>query len=82
MAYWDTTEGYTDDGIGDVVRDVGPYGLHANGYNRPVRAQTGWNWDGINDCFRLAPKEYGGVEFHSDAMIDCKWKVTKAVKLP
>ena len=28
------------------------------------------------------PKEYGGVEFHSDAMIDCKWKVTKAVKLP
>ena len=82
VAYWDTTEGYTDDGIGDVVIDVGPYGLHANGYNRPVRAQTGWNWDGINDCFRLAPKEYGGVEYHSDAMIDCKWKVTKALKLP
>jgi N,N-dimethylformamidase len=82
MAYWDTTEGYADDGIGDVVTDVGPHSLHATGHNRPVRGQTGWNWDGISDCFRLAPKEYGGVEFHSDAMIDCKWKVTKTLKLP
>jgi N,N-dimethylformamidase len=82
VAYWDTTEGYTDEGIGDVVTDVGPNRLHARGYNRPVRGQTGWNWDGVNDCFRLAPDEYGGIEFHSDAMIDCKWKVTKSLKLP
>jgi N,N-dimethylformamidase len=82
VAYWDTTDGYTDDGIGDTVTDVGPFHLHANGYNRPVRAQTGWNWDGISDCFRLAPQEYGGVEFHSDALIDCKWKVTHSVRLP
>ena len=32
--------------------------------------------------FRLAPKEYGGIEFHSDALIDSKWKVTKSLKLP
>ena len=57
-------------------------GLHAKGYNRPVRGQTGWNWDGINDCFRLAPNEYGGIEFHADALIDCKWKATKSLKLP
>ena len=82
VAHWDTTAGYTDDGIGDVVTDVGPFHLHAEGYNRPVRAQTGWNWQGINDCFRLAPEEYGGVEFHSDALIDCKWKITKSLKLP
>lgn len=82
VAYWDTTDGYTDDGIGDVVTDVGPYRLHAKGYNRPVRGQTGWNWDGFNDCFRASPREYGGIEFHSDAMIDCKWKVTKTLKLP
>jgi N,N-dimethylformamidase len=30
----------------------------------------------------LAPHEYGGVEFHSDAMIDCNWEVTKSLKLP
>ncbi len=82
VAYWDTTDGYTDRGIGDVVTDVGPFHLHARGYNRPVRGQTGWNWGGRNDCFRLAPQEYGGVEFHADAMIDCNWKVTKSLTLP
>jgi N,N-dimethylformamidase len=82
VAYWDTTVGYTDRGIGDIVVDVGPFNLDAKGYNRPVRAQTGWNWEGFNDCFRLAPQEYGGVEFHADALIDCKWKITKSLKLP
>jgi N,N-dimethylformamidase len=82
VAYWDTTDGYTDRGIGDVVTDVGPHHLNAKGYNRPVRAQTGWNWSGRNDCFRLAPREYGGIEFHADALIDCKWEITKALKLP
>jgi N,N-dimethylformamidase len=82
VAYWDTTDGYTDQGIGDTVTDVGPFHLHGKGYNRPVRAQTGWNWNGRNDCFRLAPHEYGGIEFHADALIDCKWKVTRALKLP
>jgi N,N-dimethylformamidase len=82
VAYWDTAAGYTDQGIGDVVTDVGPFQLHARGYNRPVRAQTGWNWDGFNDCFRLAPQEYGGIEFHADALIDCKWTSTRSLQLP
>jgi N,N-dimethylformamidase len=82
IAYWDTADGYTDRGIGDLVTDVGPYRLNTKGYNRPVRAQTGWNWSGRNDCFRLAPNEYGGVEFHYDAMIDCNWQVTKTLTLP
>jgi N,N-dimethylformamidase len=82
LAYWDTTAGYTEHGIGDTVLDVGPHKLHAQGYNRPVRAQTGWNWNGRNDCFRLAPHEYGGVEFHADSMIDCNWEVTKTFRIP
>ncbi len=82
VAYWDTTKGYTDNGIGDTVHDVGPNGLDAQGYNRPVRAQTGYNWGGKNDCFRLNPKEYGGVEFHEDAIIDSKWEVTKELTIP
>jgi N,N-dimethylformamidase len=82
MAYWDTCAGYTDSGIDDVVHEVGPYRLHARGYNRPVRAQTGWNWSGRNDCFRLAPQEYGGIEFHYDAMIDSNWSRTSSVELP
>ncbi|WP_407169101.1 N,N-dimethylformamidase beta subunit family domain-containing protein [Bradyrhizobium sp. ORS 111] len=82
VAYWDTAAGYSEAGIGDTVTDTGPFRLHAEGRNRPVRGQTGWNWSGRNDCFRLAPQEYGGIEFHADALIDCNWNVTKAVRLP
>ncbi len=82
VAFWDTTAGYTDQGIGDTVVDVGPHGLHAQGYNRPVRAQTGWNWSGRNDCFRLAPHEYGGIEFHYEVMISSNWAVTRSITLP
>jgi len=82
VAYWDTSKGYTERGIGDVVVDVGRHGLNARGYNRPVRGQTGWNWNGFTDCFRLAPDEFGGIEFHGDALTDCNWKPSKVVTLP
>lgn len=82
LAYWDTTKGYTDRGIGNTVEDVGPHGLHAEGVNHPVRGQTGWNWSGRNDCFRLAPQEYGGIEFHVDALTDCRWEVTRSMNVP
>jgi N,N-dimethylformamidase len=82
VACWDTTVGYTSHGIGDTVVDAGPHQLNAEGYNRPIRAQTGWNWSGRNDCFRLAQNEYGGIEFHHDAMIDAKWNITRGVTLP
>lgn len=75
VAYWDTTKGYADTGIGDVIVDTGPHGLDAIGRNRPVRAMTGWNWQG-EDSFRLAPHQYGGISFHDDALIDCQWSPT------
>lgn len=81
-AWWDTAAGYTDCGIGDSVTDTGPHRLHAKGYNRPVRGQTGWNWSGRNDCFRLAPHEYGGIEFHDDALTDCRWEPTAELTVP
>jgi N,N-dimethylformamidase len=82
VAFWDTAAGYTDRGIGDDVIDIGLNKLHAKGFNRPVRAQTGHNWSGRNDCFRLAPQEYGGIEFHSDAIIDCRWDTAKTFTVP
>jgi N,N-dimethylformamidase len=82
VALWDTSKGYTDEGIGDEVVDVGPHGLTARGYNRPVRGQTGFNWNGRNDCFRLAPAEFGGIEFHADALIDCNWEKTREIVVP
>lgn len=82
VAHWDTSLGYTDTGIGDEVTDTGPYRLHARGYNRPVRAQTGFNWSGRDDCFRLAPEQYGGIEFHDNSIIDCNWERTTQLVVP
>ena len=82
LAFWDTAAGYTDRGIGDEVIDAGPHGLHAMGFNRPVRGQTGWNWNGRDDCFRLNPAGYGGIEFHDDAITDCRWQPTFEIELP
>jgi N,N-dimethylformamidase len=82
LAYWDTTEGYSEQGIGNTVVDVGPHTLNAKGVNHPIRCLTGWNWSGKNDCFRLAPNEYGGIEFHPEAVTDCNWEVTKSMQVP
>ena len=82
VAYWDTTEGHTENGIGNDVIDTGPNKLNSTGFNHPVRCMTGWNWSGKNDCFRLSPKEYGGIDFHPDAITDAGWDVTKTFTLP
>ena len=82
VAYWDTTEGYNENGISNTVIDIGPNKLNSVGYNHPVRAMTGWNWSGKNDCFRLAPKEYGGIDFHPDSITDAKWDVTNSLVIP
>lgn len=76
LAYWDTTAGYDDKGIGTKIIDTGPNTLHAIGVNRPVRAMTGWNWKGREDSFRLDPSQYGGVSFHDDALTDCNWETS------
>ncbi len=82
IAHWDTSEGYSDKGIGDDIVDTGPNKLHGRGHNRPVRGATGYNWNGRDDCFRLAPHQFGGVWFHDDSMLDCQWKATFSMTLP
>jgi len=61
---------------------IGPNKLNSTGFNHPVRCMTGWNWSGKNDCFRLSPKEYGGIDFHPDAITDAGWDVAKTFTLP
>ena len=81
-ARWDPTVGYTDTGIGDRVVDVGPHKLNGQGINRPVRAMTGYNWNGRDDCFRFVPEQYGGIHFHDDSVIDCCWEPTFQLTVP
>jgi len=82
LAYWDTAAGYSKDGIGQDVIDTGPHALTATGFNHPVRGMTGWNWNGKDDSFRLDPKQYGGIEFHPDAVTDCRWPETNRMTIP
>ena len=82
IAAWDTTAGYSETGIGDTVVDTGPHGLHGTGVNRPVRGMTGFNWNGHDDCFRYAPDQFGGIEFHEDALADCGWEPTLSMEVP
>lgn len=82
LAHWDTHLGLGEHGVGDGVQDVGPHRLHALGLNRPVRGQTGWNWSGRHDHYRLAPQEYGAIEFHDDALSDCRWQPSFSFELP
>ena len=73
LAYWDTTAGYSENGIGNRIVDTGPHAMHAEGVNRPIRGMTGWNWRGRDDSYRLNPSQYGGIAFHDDALTDCAW---------
>jgi N,N-dimethylformamidase len=82
LVAWDTTEGYGPDGIDDVVRDMSANGLHGMGIQRPVRAMTGYNWSGKHDDWRVAPREYGGIAFHDDAVMDCGWDATFSWTIP
>jgi len=82
IAFWDTTAGYTENGIGDIIKDVGPHGLDAHGQNRPVRAHTGYNYDGRFDCFALRPSQYGGISYNEDALTDCHWQSTLSIDIP
>lgn len=43
---------------------------------------TGWNWNGKDDCFRISPEQYGGIEFHPDTVTDCRWEVCKRMVIP
>src|SRR5260370_3717295 len=46
VAAWATSAGHSAHGIVDGSVDTGPYELNAEGYNRPLRGLTGWNWAG------------------------------------
>lgn len=79
---WDTTAGYGGGGIGAAIVDTGPNGLHGEGVNRPVRGMTSFNWSGHDDCFRYAPAQFGGIDFHEDAITDCGWAPALSMEVP
>ncbi len=69
-----------DPGTDQVVDEAG----RAEGrfVNRPVRAVTGPNWTGRHFDWRVAPEEYGAVQFHSDDLGSAGWPAALSVPIP
>src|SRR6218665_1925246 len=43
---------------------------------------TGVHWSGAVHDWRLAPREYGAIHFHSDDIYDCGWPATLVLDVP
>lgn len=78
LAFWDFSVGI--DTL--AVTDLSANGLHGTLHQLPRRAVTGVNWSGLYHDWRLAPKEYGAIHFHSDDLYDCGWEPTFTLPIP
>jgi len=50
--------------------------------NLPARAMKGWNWDGTQMNWQLAPEQYGAIHFHDDDIYDCGWLTDFSFRVP
>ena len=78
VAAWDF-----GDGIDTLVgKDKGPFRLHAQLVNCPVRGLTGYNWSGDVFDWKQAPDQYGAIHFHDDDVDDARWTVSFEWQVP
>lgn len=64
------------------VTDRSPNRLHGVLHQLPCRGMTGVHWTGDVHDWRLAPREYGAIHFHSDDIYDCGWPATLVLDVP
>lgn len=64
------------------VTDRSPNRLHGLLHQLPCRGMTGVHWSGEVHDWRLAPREYGAIHFHSDDIYDCGWPATLVFDVP
>ena len=84
LAAWAFENNLTSVGVKDITRvwDVTVNRVHGTTHNMPVRAMTGFNWDGTEYSFRHAVDQYGAIHFHDDDISDCKWQPTTSWTVP
>ena len=78
MAVWD----FAQDTTTTRIRDLSPSRLDGQIVNLPARAMKGWNWDGTQMNWQLAPEQYGAIHFHDDDIYDCGWLTDFSVRVP
>jgi len=83
LARWDFEEALAGGCASGVAVPARPDpSLEGRLVNTPMLAVTGHAWDGREQDFRLAPRQYGAIHFHSDDLDDCRWEETLRVELP
>ena len=75
---WD----FSRDQAGTRAVDVGPSGHDGSIRNAPMRAVTGWNWDGSSLDFHDAPEQYGALWLHDDDLDDAGWEADLELRIP
>jgi N,N-dimethylformamidase len=66
-AVWD----FAPDTTTTRIRDLTPNRVDGQIVSLPARAMKGWNWDGTQMNWQLAPEQYGAIHFHDDDIYDC-----------
>ena len=75
---WD----FSRDQGGTQAVDVSPNGRHGTIRNAPMRAVTGWRWDGSSLRFSDAPEHYGALWLHDDDLDDAGWEADLELQIP
>lgn len=78
VAFWDFGDGITT----LAVKDLSANCLNGRLHQLPRRGVTGFFWSGAVHDFRLAPREYAAIHFHSDDIYDCQWQTTFSLDVP
>lgn len=78
QAFWDFSLAMQ----GATIIDSGPQGLHGQLVNLPTRAVRGSLWDGTEQSFQHAPRQYAAIHFHEDDIYDCGWDTDVELCIP
>ncbi|MEM8855490.1 MAG: N,N-dimethylformamidase beta subunit family domain-containing protein [Pseudomonadota bacterium] len=78
LAFWDFSVGITT----TTVTDRSPSRLDGRLHQLPLRAMTGRTWSGNTHDWRVAPREYAAIHFHSDDIVDCGWDPVLSFDIP
>jgi N,N-dimethylformamidase len=65
-----------------LVLDRGPYGLHGETVNAPLRAVPGARFSGRTTRFLDRPEEFAAIWFHDDDLEDAGWPVAFDLVVP
>lgn len=78
VAAWD----FSTDISSLKISDISGNNIHGKVVNMPVKAMTGWNWDGEEMNWKHAPKQYGAIHFHDDDVHDAGWEIDVSLRVP